>query len=79
MLGKFDCYSDTSFLIVDADEVKTAQLKFIWAQANSSLIVTLDYIATSEAHGLFLEIGPFEVVNIRGLDDHIKNHQKWLS
>ena len=80
MLGKFDCYSDISILIVDADDVKTARHKFIWAQANGSPVVTLDYIAASEAHGSFLETGPFEVVNTRGLDDHAKKtHQKWLS
>ena len=48
--------------------------------SNGVPIITLDYITASEAHGSFLETGPFEVVNIRGLDDHAKKtHQKWLS
>ena len=76
ILGKSDCYSDISILIVDADDAKTAHHKLIWAQANGAPIVTLDYITTSEAHGAFLETGPFEVVNIRGLDDHAKNSSK---
>jgi len=61
MLGNFDHYSDIYILIVDAYHVKTASHKFIWAQANGAPIVTLDYITASEAHGSFLETGPFEV------------------
>jgi len=54
MLGNFDCYSDISILIVDANDVKTAVTNLFGAP-----IVTLDYITASEAHGSFLETGPF--------------------
>ena len=76
MLGNVDYYSDIFILIVDADDVTTVHHKFIWAQADGAPIVTLDYITASEARGSFLETGPFEVVNIRGIDDHTKTSSK---